>query len=263
MSTGETRELNTGIVIAGAYDDKVRRTLYAQLSSMVKASKDFAKEVARASGELNKLLYHILIEELKTEKGDAVRVRVKYIVDEKESRIKWLYDTLKVEVFKRIPDENVEKAVSKVLSEKLSEVQEQYKEAPGRVEAVEAPGKAEAVPPPTEEAKPGFNILDQVGSVDVVGETIDGGYILKFSDIKEESMGLASVVASGEDVVIDAILLGPGREAYRYITRVKGRLDQYAESPSRILEDLRGVKPTILSGDEARKLIEEKMRSLL
>ncbi|MEM4561623.1 MAG: DUF2258 domain-containing protein, partial [Desulfurococcaceae archaeon] len=34
-TTNEQRELNTGLVIAGAYADKIRRTLFAQLSELV------------------------------------------------------------------------------------------------------------------------------------------------------------------------------------------------------------------------------------
>jgi hypothetical protein len=129
------KELSTGLVIAGAYANKLRRTLFAQLRDLVKQNKEFAREVARASGEINRLLYIILVENLKCDKGDVVRIRVKYRVDPREWRITWDYDTLRIEYFKRQPDEEVMKIAKKVLEEKLAEIQEQYREAPSREEA--------------------------------------------------------------------------------------------------------------------------------
>jgi len=75
-----TRSLSSGLVIAGAYADKIRRTLFAQLKDLVKQDKSFSKEVARATGELNAVLFRILVEELKL-KGDVVRIRINYNVD--------------------------------------------------------------------------------------------------------------------------------------------------------------------------------------
>jgi len=37
-------ELSTGLVIAGAYADKLRRTLFAQLRDLVKKNRDFARK---------------------------------------------------------------------------------------------------------------------------------------------------------------------------------------------------------------------------
>jgi hypothetical protein len=74
----ESRSLSSGLVIAGAYADKVRRTLFAQLKDLMRQDKEFAREIARAAGELNAVLYRILVEEVKVEKGDVVRIRVNY-----------------------------------------------------------------------------------------------------------------------------------------------------------------------------------------
>ncbi|MEM0506921.1 MAG: DUF2258 domain-containing protein, partial [Thermosphaera sp.] len=138
------RELNTGIVISGGYATKVRRTLFAQLRNEIKNDKNLAREAARASAELNRVIYHVLVESLRTDKGDAVRIRVKYRIDEPSKRIVFDYNTLKLEVFKRIPDEQVSATVEKVLKEKLEEVIKQYSVLPvaERVEEAIKPEEA-------------------------------------------------------------------------------------------------------------------------
>ena len=105
--------LSTGLIIAGAYADKVRRTLFAQLKDKIKAGEITPQEVARAAGELNRILYHILVEKLKTDKGDVVRARIEYEVE--DGSVKWKYDTLRLEVFRRIPDEEVASKVREVV----------------------------------------------------------------------------------------------------------------------------------------------------
>jgi len=73
--------LSTGLIIAGAYADKLRRTLFAQLSDRVKSGEIDSKEVARAAAEVNQLLFNIIVEDLKMNKGDVVRVRVDYEIE--------------------------------------------------------------------------------------------------------------------------------------------------------------------------------------
>jgi len=72
--------LSTGFIIAGAYAGKVRKTLFAQLRDHVKRGEVSAQEVARAA-ELNRALYHILVERLKSDKGDAIKAKVEYDVE--------------------------------------------------------------------------------------------------------------------------------------------------------------------------------------
>jgi hypothetical protein len=105
--------LNTGLTIAGAYADKARRVLMAQ----VKGQAD-AQEAVRASAELNKLLFEVIVNELKADKGDVVRVVVDYEVE--SGRIKWDFNSLRVELFKRVPDEEVKKRVEAALARALS-----------------------------------------------------------------------------------------------------------------------------------------------
>ncbi|MCS7139375.1 MAG: DUF2258 domain-containing protein [Nitrososphaerota archaeon] len=108
-------QLNTGLIIAGAYADKVRKTLFAQLREHVKRGEVSAQEVARASAELNRALYHIIVERLKSDKGDVVRARIGYDVE--NGKVVWRYDTLHLELFKRVPDETVSKVVKEVVPE--------------------------------------------------------------------------------------------------------------------------------------------------
>ncbi len=103
--------LSTGLVIAGAYADKLRRTLFAQLSDKVKSGELESTEVARAAAEVNQLLYNILVEDLKIDKGDVVRIRIEYDIGDGE--IRWKKDTLSLEVFKRLDQNQVDEAVKK------------------------------------------------------------------------------------------------------------------------------------------------------
>jgi hypothetical protein len=107
--------LSTGFIIAGAYADKVRKTLFAQLRDHVKRGEVSTQEVARAAAELNRVLYHILVERLKSDKGDVVRARVEYDVE--DGRVVWNYDALQLEVFKRVPDEEIRRVVRETASE--------------------------------------------------------------------------------------------------------------------------------------------------
>ncbi|RLI25538.1 MAG: DUF2258 domain-containing protein [Candidatus Hecatellales archaeon] len=107
--------LNTGLTISGGYSDKVRKTLFAQLAGSVKSGSLDSKEVARAVAELNQTLYKILVEKLKTGKGDVVRIRIDY--DASEGNVKWLWKTLKIEFFKRTPDEEIGRTVDEALAE--------------------------------------------------------------------------------------------------------------------------------------------------
>ena len=124
--------LSSGLVIAGAYADKIRRTLFAQLKDHIRKGEITAQEVARAAGELNRILYEILVDRLRIDKGDVVRVRIEYdIVDNK---VKWNYNSLNIEVFRRENEGKVSAAVRKIVAggkveeriEKVEEVKPTY-----------------------------------------------------------------------------------------------------------------------------------------
>ncbi len=121
-----SNELNTGIVIAGAYASKVRRSLFAQLSNIVRSNKNASKEVARASAELNWVLYRAIVESLKADKGDAVRVRIKYTYDPAQNKLEWDYDSLRVELFRRVPDGEVEEKVRETVKRDAEEARKRF-----------------------------------------------------------------------------------------------------------------------------------------
>ncbi|MCC6013362.1 MAG: DUF2258 domain-containing protein [Candidatus Verstraetearchaeota archaeon] len=114
MSQLVTNQLTTGLVITGAYADKVRKTLFAQLKDNIKKGEVVSQEVARAIAELNKVLYYIFVEKLKLDKGDVVRVRIEYTIE--NGKIKWKYENLQIEVFKR-------QDVSSIISEIIPEIE--------------------------------------------------------------------------------------------------------------------------------------------
>lgn len=108
-------QLSTGLVIAGAYADKLRKTLFAQLRDRMKAGEVTGTEIARAAGEINRFIYEVLVDRLKLDKGDVVRVRVEY--DVRDGRIEWRYETLTIEAFRRVPEDEVRKAIEAARAE--------------------------------------------------------------------------------------------------------------------------------------------------
>jgi hypothetical protein len=108
-------------VIAGAYADKIRRTMFAQMRDYVKRDKEWGQRIALAIAQLNRFLYTLLVEQLKIDKGDVVRVRIDYDIDEQDKNIVWKWDTLTVEAFRRVPQEEVEKVI-KTLTAKALEI---------------------------------------------------------------------------------------------------------------------------------------------
>ena len=108
-------QLSSGLVIAGAYADKIRRTLFAQLREQMKKGEISAQDIAYAAAQLNRLLYVVFVDNLKIDKGDVVRVRIEY--DVVDGKVEWKLDTLRVEAFRRIPDEQVEEIVRKVVEQ--------------------------------------------------------------------------------------------------------------------------------------------------
>lgn len=113
--------LSSGFVIAGAYADKIRRTMFAQMRDYVKRDKEWGQRIALAIAQLNRFLYTLLVEQLKIDKSDVVRVRIDYDIDEQNKNIVWKWDTLTVEAFRRVPQEEVEKVV-KTLTAKALEI---------------------------------------------------------------------------------------------------------------------------------------------
>ncbi len=110
--------LRSGLVIAGAYADKLRRTAFAQLKGAMKEGTLSASDIAYHVAQLNKVLYRILVDELKINKGDVVRIIIDYEI--KDKSIEWKFETLKIEAFRRIPDEEVDSIVKRVIESAVS-----------------------------------------------------------------------------------------------------------------------------------------------
>lgn len=100
--------LRSGIVLAAGYADKLKKTAFAQLKDYVKRDKEFAGKVAYYVAMLNRALYTLFVEALKIDKLDIVRVSIDYEVDEVNKAINWKWDTLRIEIYKRIPPETYE-----------------------------------------------------------------------------------------------------------------------------------------------------------
>lgn len=107
--------MKTGLIIAGGYADKVRKVIFAQLAEDIKGGKIESKNVAFHVAQLNKFLYVLLVESLKLSKEDSVRINIEYELS--NGNILWKFDTLKVEVFKKVPDEEINPIVSKLITE--------------------------------------------------------------------------------------------------------------------------------------------------
>jgi len=114
--------LRSGAVIVGAYAKKIRKTLFAQLKDKVKSKEIGTQEVARAAGEINRILYILFVEKLKLDKGDVVRIVIDY--DLVDNQIKWNYSTLKVECYRKVPEEDINRYLKEILEgiEKISTV---------------------------------------------------------------------------------------------------------------------------------------------
>ncbi|MEM5821286.1 MAG: DUF2258 domain-containing protein [Candidatus Aenigmatarchaeota archaeon] len=106
--------LRSGAVIVGAYATKIRKTLFAQLKDKVKSKEMSAQEVARAAGEINKMLYVLFVEKLRLDKGDVVRITIDYDVTP-ENQIVWNYESLKVEAYRKVPEDEVNRYLKEIL----------------------------------------------------------------------------------------------------------------------------------------------------
>lgn len=109
---GSIGTLRSGYIIVGAYADKTRRVAFAQLRDLIKEGRVKGSDVAFKVAQLNKVLYRVFVDELKLSKGDVVRIAIDYEL--RGEGIEWLFDTLKVEVFRRVPEDEVSNVLSRV-----------------------------------------------------------------------------------------------------------------------------------------------------
>jgi hypothetical protein len=104
--------LNSGLVIAGGYAKKLKKTIFAQLQKSIKEGQVSSQEVARAIGELNSILFHMLTDKHKVGKGDVVRIRIGYRIE--GGRIVWDPTSLSIEIYRR-DDNAIEEIKSKLM----------------------------------------------------------------------------------------------------------------------------------------------------
>jgi len=255
-------QLSSGLVIAGAYADKVRRVLFAQLRDEIKSGKIESRQVAYRAGELNRLLFEILVNKLKLDKGDVVRVRIEYEL--RNGDIEWKLDTLRVEAFKRIPDEEVEKAVrevietaKEVLARPVTEEERAWTEAKEREVEKEVAARREAALKREEELSPPVTIADAL----VVGKTKNGEGLALLKNDKGENTGLAILVPS-EDKTEATFIIVHGKEAYRAKAFIETELEKLIASPSLIAQKANELKYKKIEKEEAEKIIKQKLEEL-
>ncbi|MCE4609116.1 MAG: DUF2258 domain-containing protein [Desulfurococcales archaeon] len=201
--------LRSGLVIAGGYADKVRRVLFAQLKDKIKNGEIDAKKVAQAAGELNRLLFEILVTNLQVDKGDVVRISVDYEIGDGE--IKWLLDTLTVQVWKRVPDEEVESKLKSVVS------------------------RAEEVL----EEEPSYQL-------EKLGETDTGDIVFKLVYQDQDAGAIMITPINGQAIVRASVLVPAPKVIKKKIVEVSGDIDSYLEDNlSSLLSDAEDVEKRI------------------
>ena len=99
-------KLSTGFVRASGYARKVRRVLFA-----IAKNRASPQEIIRAAGELNSFIFE-KFQEMGVEKGDVVRISVPLRIG--EGKIKWDYERLEIEVYRKSEDEKLAKAMEEV-----------------------------------------------------------------------------------------------------------------------------------------------------
>jgi hypothetical protein len=257
-------QLSTGFVIAGAYADKLRRVLFAQLRDEIKKGAIESKQVAYRAGELNRLLFEILVNKLKIDKGDVVRIRIEYEL--KDGDIEWKLDTLRVEAFRRIPDEEVDKAVKEVISaakevleRPVSEEERAWTEAKEReVEREVAARREEIVAAKAEEEyKPPTRIADALS----VGKTRSGEELLILKDEKGGNVGLV-ILSSMDGKTKAKIIVVHGKEAYSAETILEEEIEQIASNTEKIVEITNNISYKKIGKQDAEKIIKQKLEEL-
>ncbi len=261
--------LSTGFVIAGAYADKVRRVLFAQLRDRIKSGEIDNKTVAARAGELNRLLFEILVNKLKIDKGDVVRIRIEY--DVRNGDIVWKLDTLRIEAFRRIPDEEVEKIVKEsiskyeeILASEVTEEEKAWTEAREREVEREIQRRAEQARASVRE--PQFYTLEQLGvaieNARIHGETRTGEVIALLKDKRGENIGIATLEYLDGSTRLTAIII-PDKRAYRTTLTMDHPLTDVKENPHIIVEALKKAKFTEITREEAEEFIKTKLEELL
>lgn len=255
-------QLSSGLVIAGAYADKIRRVLFAQLRNEIKSGKIESRQVAYRAGELNRILFEILVNKLKLDKGDVVRIRIEY--EFKDGDIEWKLDTLRVEAFKRIPDNEVEKAVreviesaKEVLARPVTEEEKAWTEAKEREVEREVAARREEILHKEEKHPPPIKIADAL----VVGKTRSNETIALLKDEKGENTGLV-ILAPDNNKTKATFIIIHGKEAYKAETTIEENIEKLSTSTTTIAEEANKLTYMKIEKEEAEKIIKQKLEEL-
>ncbi len=260
--------LSTGLIIAGAYADKVRRTLFAQLRDKIKQGEITPQEIAKAAGELNRIIYEVLVNKLRIDKGDVVRVRVDYEVE--NGKVVWNYKTLRIEAFKRVPDEEVDKTLKESLPEAVkkfveeAEVEEKVPEEKAvKAEEVRVEEKEEIRVEERKEVEAISKLPVQISEAVILGELSYGGYVAALQNEKGDNVGLATIEEKAGTTVIDAVIVSEGK-AYRvYVPKTPLKLDEVKDKPNKIIEFILKHSVNEIPVEDARKIIEDRLKSIV
>ena len=238
-------QLSTGFIIAGAYADKVRKVAFAQLRDELRRGNIDAQTIVRRTAELNRLLYDILVNRLRVDKGDVVRIRIEYEVSNRD--IVWKLDTLQIEVFRRVPDDEVRKAV-----EETVKAAEKVLAAPPTAEEREWTGE-KAAPPwrPSE---------DLVASAVFIGETEEGEKIAAIYNNRGEGAGIAIVRPTNGSAAVKVVLIPSTREAYLAETVVHEPVENIDED--RLKQLVVSLQYSRIDVKEAQRIIREEKDKL-
>ncbi len=262
--------LSTGFVIAGAYADKVRRVLFAQLRDMIKRGEVSNRTVAARAGELNRILYEILVNRLRIEKGDVVRIRIEYEV--KNGDVEWKLDTLRVEAFRRVPDDEIQRAVKEsieryeeILASEVTEEEKAWTEAREREIEREVQRQAEK----TRQAVSGPRLTTltdtgvEVADIAFYGETRSGESLALLKDPKGDNVGLLVLEPVNGAARATVIIVVPRRGAYRATIPVTEPVERIKENPQILLDKIRGAKYVEIDREEAESMIKSKLEDLM
>ena len=213
--------LRTGLVIAAGYADKVRRVLFAQLRDKIRQGELSNSDVAAAAGSLNRFLFEVLVNRLKVDKLDVVRIQVDYEVE--DGRVEFKLDTLRIEVWRRVPPEDVEGVVREYV--------ERYEEIVAGAIAFEA---------------------------EKLGETLTGDVVYRLRFQGRDVGALVVTPLDGEALVRGAVVEPTPLRLSRTRISIEGDLDEFIRGRiSEIME-----KASNVERKEADKVVREILAML-
>lgn len=256
-------QLSTGFVIAGAYADKLRRVLFAQLRDKIRSGEVENKVVAMRAGEINRFLYEILVNKLKISKGDVVRIRVDYEIREKD--IVWKLDTLFIEVFRRTPDIEIQKAVNEALREYESIVARPFTEEERRWTEISEAEVEKEVEEEARRVRPAETIPGEefdISSATVYAETVAGEVIALLKSRSGDNIGMAVLEPAGRATRATLILVPSEGKAYRAQASIDEALESVRSNPNTIVKAAKSSKYTAITVEEAESIIKKKLEQL-